>query len=274
MKQINSFHSMVLRLALPVALQTMLQSSFSLIDQLMIGQLGSVEVAAIGLAGKFSSMFSVLLGAVAAVAGIMLAQAMGAGDRQSRNRGFCLNLSLALGLAAVFTAVCLLFPGSIMSLYSRDAATVQTAAAYLRLVSLSFLPMALSSLLASLLRCMDRAGLPLYAGLAAAVGNTGLNYLLIFGKLGPPALGVEGAAVATALSQLLNMVILLVALGKCGAGLGLRWEWGRPGRAYLAILLPLLVTEMLWSLGENVYGMIYGRLGTEPCAAMTLLNPI
>ncbi len=274
MKQINSFHSMVLRLALPVALQTMLQSSFSLIDQLMIGQLGSVEVAAIGLAGKFSSMFSVLLGAVAAVAGIMLAQAMGAGDRQSRNRGFCLNLSLALGLAAVFTAVCLLFPGSIMSLYSRDAATVQTAAAYLRLVSLSFLPMALSSLLASLLRCMDRAGLPLYAGLAAAVGNTGLNYLLIFGKLGLPALGVEGAAVATALSQLLNMVILLVALGKCGAGLGLRWEWGRPGRAYLAILLPLLVTELLWSLGENVYGMIYGRLGTEPCAAMTLLNPI
>lgn len=274
MKQTNSFRSMVLRLALPVTLQTMLQSSFSLIDQLMIGQLGSVEVAAIGLAGKFASMFTVLLGAVAAAAGILLAQAMGAGDKQSRNRSFCLTLMLALGLAAGFTAVCMLAPDAIMGLYSRDAATVQTAASYLRLLALSFFPMAGSALLAALLRCMDRAGLPLYAGLAAALGNTGCNYLLIFGKLGLPAMGVEGAALATALSQLLNVLILLAAMGKHGAGLGLRWELSRPGRAFWAILLPLLVTELLWSLGENVYGVIYGRLGTEPCAAMTLLNPI
>ena len=274
MKQTNSFRSMVLRLALPVTLQTMLQSSFSLIDQLMIGQLGSVEVAAIGLAGKFASMFSVLLGAVAAVAGILLAQAMGAGDSRSRNRSFSLTLTLALVLAAGFTAVCMLAPEAIMGLYSRDAATVETAASYLRLLALSFFPMAGSALLAALLRCMDRAGLPLYAGLAAALANTGCNYLLIFGKLGLPALGVEGAALATAFSQLLNVLILLAAMGKGGAGLGLRLELSRPGRAFWAILTPLLVTELLWSLGENVYGVIYGRLGTEPCAAMTLLNPI
>ena len=114
MKQPNSFRSMVLRLALPVTLQTMLQSSFSLIDQLMIGQLGSVEVAAIGLAGKFASMFTVLLGAVAAVAGILLAQAMGAGDSRSRNRSFSLTLTLALVLAAGFTAVCMLAPEAII----------------------------------------------------------------------------------------------------------------------------------------------------------------
>lgn len=274
MERTASFRKTVFALALPVTMQSMLQSSFSLVDQLMIGQLGSVEIAAIGLAGKFASILSVMLAAVATAAGIFLSQSMGAGDRKSRDRSFYQNLLLAVGMAAAFTALCLLCPERIMGLYSEDRAAIAAAAAYLRYLSLSFLPMAAASLVSTLLRCMEKAALPLYAGIGAALLNSGLNYVLIFGKFGFPAMGVEGAAVATSLSQIVNAVFLWAALRRLSRGNGPAWERPQWDRAYLAVLLPLLATELLWSLGENVYGIIYGRLGTEQCAAMTLLNPV
>ena len=106
----NQFRKNVLRLALPVTLQSVLQSSFSLVDQVMVGQLGSVEIAAIGLAGKFFSIYTVMAAAVSTVAGILLAQAVGAGDADSRDRSFRNNLLLALVLGLGFMTPCVLVP--------------------------------------------------------------------------------------------------------------------------------------------------------------------
>lgn len=272
MRTSSAFRKTVWHLALPVMLQSMLQSSFSLIDQVMIGQLGSVEVAAIGLAGKFVSILSVVLAAVASVAGILLAQAMGARDREAQSRGFYQSLLPALGIAALFTVLCLSCPARIMAIYSEDPEAIALAASYLRYLAWGFLPMAVAALLSTLLRCMEKASLPFYAGIVMALVNTAGNYLLIFGKLGLPALGVEGAAMATSLSQLVNCLLLWGMLRRYGHGL----PWVRPRwtGVYLSILLPMLFTELAWSLGENVYGIIYGHLGTAPCAAMTLLNPV
>ena len=272
MRSTIAFRKSVFGLALPVTFQSMLQASFSLIDQIMIGQLGSLEVAAIGLAGKFASILSVMLAAVGSVAGILLAQAMGSGDQERQGRSYHQNLLLALALAAVFMALCLCCPVQIMGLYTTDAITAELAASYLRYLLPGFLPMAMAVLLSTLLRCMERASLPLYAGIGSALVNTGLNYLLIFGKLGLPAMGVEGAALASAIAQWGNCLLLWAMLRRCGG----MPKWVKPhwDRAFFAVLLPLLMTELVWTLGENVYGVIYGRLGTEACAAMTLLNPI
>ena len=135
--------------------------------------------------------------------------------------------------------------------------------------------MAGATLLSTLLRCMEKAQLPLYASIASAVLNTALNYVLIFGKLGLPALGASGAAIATVVSTWVNFLLMLFMLGRNGSVLK---AGGRAGkfnlRQYLAMLLPILVCEFLWSLGENVYAAIYGHMGTDASAAMTLINPI
>ena len=107
MKRNTEFLRDVSRLAVPVALQSMLQASFSIVDQIMIGQLGSVSIAGVGLAGKFSSVYSVVVSAIGAVAGIMIAQYLGQKNRPEVRRSFFRNLLFALGLAAVFTALCL-----------------------------------------------------------------------------------------------------------------------------------------------------------------------
>ena len=279
MCQRDSFFSSVCSLAIPVALQSMLQASFSIVDQIMIGQLGSVSVAGVGLAGKFASIYSVIVSAVGVVAGIMISQYLGQKNRREVRRSFLVNLLIAVGLAGVFALLCGGFPAQIMGLYTTDAPMRQSASVYLQIITATYLPLAGATLLSTLLRCMDKAQLPLYASIASAVLNTGLNYLLIFGRLGLPAMGASGAAIATVISTWVNCLLMLVMLGRHGALLKIAGNSGvKMGkfnlRQYLSMLMPILVCEFLWSLGENIYAAIYGHMGTDASAAMTLINPV
>ena len=277
MNRKDSFFASVCALAIPVALQSMLQASFSIVDQIMIGQLGSVSVAGVGLAGKFASIYSVIVSAVGVVAGIMISQYLGQKNSREVRRSFFVNLLICLGLAGIFTLLCACFPAQIMGLYTTDVSMGQAAASYLLIITATFLPIAGATLLSTLLRCMEKAQLPLYASIASAILNTGLNYVLIFGKLGLPALGASGAAIATVISTWVNFLLMLAMLGGNGAVLK-KTRGAAIGkfhlRQYLGMLLPILVCEFLWSLGENIYAAIYGHMGTEASAAMTLINPI
>lgn len=275
MNRKNSFFASVCSLAVPVALQSMLQASFSIVDQIMIGQLGSVSVAGVGLAGKFASIYSVIVSAVGVVAGIMISQYLGQKNQREVRRSFFVNLLISLGLACVFTLLCGGFPSQIMGLYTTDVPMGQAAAAYLRIITATFVPIAGATMLSTLLRCLEKAQLPLYASIASAVLNTVLNYVLIFGRLGLPAMGASGAAIATVISTWVNFLLMLAMLGRNGSVLKASGRAGKFNlRQYLAMLLPILVCEFLWSLGENIYAAIYGHMGTEASAAMMLINPI
>lgn len=275
MNRQNSFFASVCALAVPVALQSTLQASFSIVDQIMIGQLGSVSVAGVGLAGKFASIYSVIVSAVGVVGGIMISQYLGQKNSREVRRSFFVNLLIALGLAGVFTLLCGGFPSQIMGLYTTDAPMGQAASSYLRIITATFLPIAGATLLSTLLRCMEKAQLPLYASIASAVLNTALNYVLIFGKLGLPAMEANGAAIATVISTWVNFLLMLVMLGRNGSVLKASGRAGKFNlRQYLSMLLPILVCEFLWSLGENIYAAIYGHMGTEASAAMMLMNPV
>ena len=279
MKTKDHFFKTVCTLAIPVALQSMLQSSFSMVDQIMIGQLGEINVAGVGLAGKFASIYSVVISAIGAVAGIMIAQYLGQKNRSEVRRSFFTNLLLGTGIAGMFMVICTLFPNQIMGAYTRDVQTRQAAAEYLMLISGTFVPMAGATLLSTLFRCLEKPRLPLYASILSALLNTSLNYIMIFGKLGISPMGVRGAAFATVISQCANFLLMLLMLSKNGFLLKsnegeptvtLRMNW----RQYWSMLLPLLVCEVVWSLGENVYAAVYGHMSTDASAAMTLTNPI
>ena len=279
MEKRESFERTVLRLALPVTIQSLLQSSFSVIDQVMIGQLGSSSIAGIGLGGKFVSLYSVVLAAIASAAGITISQYIGKKDEKSVNRSFYTSMMLSVGLAAIFMVLCLAFPEIIMMAYTKDGATRLLAVKYLRILAVSFLPMAVSSVATTMFRCMEKAALPLYASIFALILNTGLNYLLIFGKGPFPEMGVEGAAVASTASQVISCGIILFFFKIHKDVTGLKWDrkGGKPEgemgvrKEYRK---PILVCEFLWSLGENVYTAIYGNIGTDACAAMTITIPV
>lgn len=279
MKEKQSFLKIVCALAIPVALQSMLQSSFSIIDQIMIGQLGEVSIAGVGFAGKFSSIFSVVAAAVGAVAGIMIAQYLGQKNQKEIRRSFYVNLIIGLLIALLFTVICLIFPKQIMGLYTKDLATKEAAAEYLVIISGTFIPMAVATMLSTLFRCMEKARLPLYASIVSALLNTVLNYIFIFGKLGLKEMGAKGAGYATLISQCVNVLLMLCMMRGCRDVLKKKEdETGKIGhflwKQYAAMLFPILICEVAWSLGENVYAAIYGHLGTNASAAYTLTNPL
>lgn len=276
----ESFLASVIGIAVPVGLQSMLQSSFSMIDQLMVGQLGSTAVSAVEIAGRPAFVYSVVLGAVATIAGIMISQYLGMKDRKMADRSLSVNLTAATALALLFTVLCLLFPGQIVGLYIKDDPAILAAGqTYLICILWTYLPMGVSSILAVMVRCLDRAVWPLAAGITSAVVNTALNYGLIFGHFGLPALGVTGAAVASVISQLVNMLLMLAIfyLVRLRGRRDFRFSLslGTEGyQQYLIMLLPILITELLWSLGQNVNTFIYGHLEEGDLAAMSMTGPI
>ena len=275
----REFQKELLQTALPVTLQCLIQSSFSVIDQIMTGQLGSVSIAGIGLGGKFASLFSVMISAVAAAAGIMIAQYIGKKDHRGAGRSFWTNLAVVIILALIFAGGAFFCPAKIMSLYTKEKATVQAAVKYIRIYAISFFPAAVIAVASSYLRCVQAARLALYGGICGIVLNTVLNYLLIFGHMGFPAMGVEGAAWASVLAQCISCLLLLSLLERKRQACG----WHIPFilssekaemRQYLGILIPIFVCEFFWGLGENVYAVIYGHMGTVSLAAMTLTGSI
>lgn len=275
----KEFQKELLQIAVPVTLQCLMQSSFSVVDQIMTGQLGSISIAGIGLGGKFASIYSVVIAAVASVAGIMIAQYIGKKDDEEAGRSFYTNLAVSFIFVAVFTFLSVMMPYQILGLYTNDGDTVQGGVEYLRIYALSFLPVAVTSILSAYLRCVDAAKVPLYAGIFASIANTVLNYILIFGKAGFPAMGVKGAAWASVMAQLLGCILTVIFFFR----LRRKNAWKIPFeirmdkihmKQYLVILMPLLACEFFWSLGENVYASIYGHVGTKAFAAMTLTNPL
>ena len=146
------------RIAVPVTLQSMLQASFSIVDQIMIGQLGAVSIAAVGLGGNYSMIFSVVSGSVGTVAGILIAQFLGAGDKREADSSLTLSTVISLCLSAVFLAVSLGAAAQILGLYTQDAAIIAEGSLYLKIVAFSFVPMGLSTVLSAWPRCLPTRG--------------------------------------------------------------------------------------------------------------------
>lgn len=275
----SEFMKSLCKIAIPVTLQSMLQASFSIVDQIMIGQLGETNISAVGLCGNFSLIFSVVIGAVSTVAGILIAQFIGAEDIKEAWSSFDLSLICGIIISTLFLLAAGVLPLHILKLYTKDMSIINTGAVYFRIVAFSYIPMAVSNILSAWLRCREHATIPFLASFGAVAVNTGLNYLLIFGKSGLPCMGIKGAAIATLISQLFNLIFIVI-----GFIYSIRNDGDKPVlslhfkkltiRDYLIMIMPILVSEFLWSLGQNVESAVYGHLGISNLAAYTLTCPI
>ena len=183
-----------------------------------------------------------------------------------------MSLICGIVISALFLLAAGGFPSQILGLYTKDMSIINTGAVYFKIVAFSYIPMAVSNILSSWLRCKEHATIPFLASFGAVGVNTGLNYLLIFGKLGFSCMGIKGAAIATLISQLFNLVFIVIGFVLCT-----RKDGDKPVlslhlkkitiRDYLVMIMPILISEFLWSLGQNVESAVYGHLGTSNLAA-------
>lgn len=275
----SRFTRSLIKIAIPVTIQSMLTASFSIIDQLMIGQLGETSISAVGLGGNYTLIFSVIINAVGSVAGILIAQFLGAKDYDEAWSSFSVSALLCTIISLLFMASSILFTEQILGLYTKDQNIILEGSAYFRLIAISYVPMGLSVIISTWLRCKEYASIPLIASFASVFLNTGLNYVLIFGKCGFAAYGVTGAGVASLISQVGNLLLVVLgfvfSLKKEGESFRFSLCLTKLSKKeYLLMIAPLLISEFLWSLGQNVESSVYGQLGTENLAAYVLTCPI
>ena len=270
-----------LRIALPIALQNLFVSSLGIIDTIMVGQLGESAIASVGLANQIFFLLNFFLFGINSGAAIYTAQYWGARDIPGIRK--VLGVCLMLGLSAwgLFSIVALGFPTQAVRFYSADPEVIKLGGEYLRIVGFSYLATTLTLCYTSVLRSTGVIRLPVIVGIATLCLNTGLNYLLIFGNFGLPRLGIQGAAIATSIARVVECAALLTytylsrspAAASPGEMLAFK---PRFIRLYFNVTLPVLINEILWSLGTSFYSAIYAHVGTEAVAAynvaITILN--
>lgn len=275
----KAFYTKMVGIALPVVFQGLLNNSLSFVDTLMIGQLGEASIAAVALANQMFFLISLLYFGVCSGAAIFLSQFWGANNRSNIQKVLGLSVLVA-GIAALAMATTsLLFPHQIMGIFTDDQTVILRGSEYLQVVALSYVFSALSQIMATALRVTGHAKTPLKVALFSLTFNALGNYLLIFG-IGPfPAWGVAGAALSTAISRLLEVMILLIIVYRRHPVIAIRsldaFRLDRPFLAHVVpTSLPVIFNEIFWALGMVAYKIAYAKLGIAAIAAINVTEAI
>ncbi len=275
----KTFLATTLQLAVPIATQQLVMNVLNAVDILMIGQLGETAVAAAGLANQLFFLLTLFLFGVGSGSAVFTAQFWGRGDLANLRRVLGIGLRLALGGGLLFTLAAILAPTRLLGFYTRDPAVIAAGSGYLRTVALCYIPASITMIFGIILRSTRNVRLPMAVSVGALTLKTVLAYVLIFGKLGLPALGIMGGAIATAVARGLECAVLVTLSYRWRLPVAARLhELDLPGRAFMGTYarttLPVILGEIAWSLGITTYIAIYARIGTEAVAAVNIASTI
>ena len=272
-----SFLKTIFRTAFPIAMQFFLASAVNLIDVVMIGSLGDSAVAASGGANQIFFLLNLMLFGINSGASVFLSQFWGTRDLKNVRRTMGMMYLLGSVAVTLFTLGALLAPRFLVGFYVHEEPALSMGASYLRIVGISYPVTALSMILSMVCRCTGDVSIPTRASMLSIGINVVGNSLLIFGLCGFPALGLDGAAIATAIARAAECLFLVLIV----------YQKKLPGAAkvkelfafdksfvtkYIKTAWPVLLNEILWSTGISLYSVAYGLLGTEALAAVQISN--
>lgn len=274
------FYSRLFRLALPLIIQNLITTSLGFVDTFMVGLLGSDQLSAVTAANAPIYLIQVIIFGLMSGLTILVSQYWGKQDLDAINR--CMGFAMYAGLviAAAMAAVLFFFPHQVLLLVTDNRTLVEMGAPYLRIVGISYIFNAISSVYVSMQRSAENPALGMKVFAASMLLNTFLNYCLIFGNFGAPALGITGAAIATLTARIVEFLIVLVYALLCRR-IPLRPRLLlRPGRdtarSFAKYATPVLFNETMWGLGTTVMTAILGHMAdsADMLAAYTIMGNI
>lgn len=254
----------MIRLAIPIILQNLITNSLALVDTFMIGTLGETPLAGVALANIPIFVVLLLVFGIQSGSSVLISQHWGKGDTDTINRVIGIGFYISGGIATLFALGMFFFAQPFMALFGNDPEVVAVAARYARIVGFSYIFDGLTQVYVAAHRSMENPKLGLYLLSVAMVTNTFLNWVLIFGNLGAPALGVEGGAIATLAARVLGFLVMVV-YASTNRRFRLRPQlFLRPDRPLLARFArystPVVLNETLWGLGISIYPTIMGHM--------------
>lgn len=265
------FYRKLIHLTLPIAFQSLMLAAVAACDAIMLGRVEQNAMAAVSLATQVQFVQNMFLYSVTSAAAVLGAQYWGKGDTDAINKIFCLSLRIAGALGAVFFAGCEFAPRGLMKLFAHDETLIAIGAGYLRIAGWSYLLTGISQCYLAIMKVTEHASRSAWISSGAVVLNAVLNAVFIFGLLGSPAMGANGAALATLIARIAELGWAVVSSHQKG--------FLRPKLAYLfhrdkqlsadfrKIVLPLIGGAGFWGIGFTSYTAAMGHMGADAAAA-------
>lgn len=266
-------------LAVPIIIQNFMAASLNLIDNIMVGRLGDVSIAGVGLGNQVFFVLQLFFIGISTGGGLFTAQFLGKNDRDGIKKVLGFTLIVGISVSTLYFLIVSRMPGFVIALFTGETAVIKEGSAYLGTVAWSYPVTAFNLCVAAVLRSVKRVRQPMTANIAGIITNTIGNYLLIFGHAGLPALGVRGAAIATIMARLVESGILVYFLAHK------RHTLPRDIRVMFSFKLTLvkrffnltslmIIKDVIWGLGVTFYMAIYGRMGTEIVASFNIVQAV
>ena len=275
LKARKGFYPELLHLMLPIAIQNLITSGVSFADVLMVGQLNQTALSASSLAGQVQFILNFTFFGLTSALTIMAAQYWGKGDRKVLAKILGLGLYISVILCTTFTLLALFVPKSVMRFWTNDEELVEVGARYLKTVALSYFFSGISHPYIAVVKSCERVKFSMVVSIITLGLNVVLNAVLIFGLLGFPALGIEGAAIATVISRGVELLI-------CGYDFMKQKLFPRSlinmfrvpktlRQDFAKYALPALLNDVVWGFAYNMNAVIMGHLGTDIVAANSIV---
>ncbi len=278
-KKDKEFYKYLFVLTMPIVLQSLITSSLNMLDTMMIGKVGELELASVGIANQYYFLFSLLANSIAIGSGVLIAQLWGKKDTDNIKRVLAKSLFYSISLTILFMIVGLIVPDKIISIFNNDSSVVKIGVEYLKIVVISYIFTTITFVFASGLRSIGNTSLPMWGSFIGLLVNATLNLLLIFGLLGFPQLGIKGAAIATLIARIVECLIITVSVYTKIDILKLNFknmfELSNDLSSVLTKLtMPILLNEACWALGNITYNAIYARIGTSSAASIQICSTV
>ena len=284
----KAFYAMLFAVLIPIVIQSSISNFVNLLDNLMVGSVGTEEMSGVAIANQLLMIFNICIFGGLSGAGIFTAQFFGSKNDSGVRETFRIKLFIGAAVLACFTLVFLLFPRQLISLYLTDGEgagdlerTLEHGTAYLRIMLVGNLPFVITNVYAGTVRECGKTVLPMKAGIVAVLTNLVFNYLLIFGHFGFPCLGVRGAAAATVLSRFVEAGIMVTTVhvkkNEYSFLRGVYKTLRVRGSLFKNVMIkgmPLLLNEFLWSLGVAVTLQAYSTRGLAVVAALNISGTV
>ncbi len=284
----KAFYAMVLGVAVPIIIQNGITNFVSLLDNIMVGRVGTEQMSGIAIVNQLLLVFNLAIFGAISGAGIFGAQFFGCGNHKGVRQTFRFKLYICAAIVLLGVLIFLCGGERLILLYLHGEgneaaleATLGFGRQYLLVMLIGLLPFTVEEIYASTLRECGETKLPMIAGVVAVCVNLVLNYLLIFGKLGFPKQGVVGAAAATVVSRYVQAAIIILwthtHADRMPFIVGVYREWKIPGQLAGNIIakgMPLMVNEILWAAGTAALNQCYSMRGLEAVAALNISSTI
>lgn len=275
----KKFYKTLITLCIPIIIQNLLSNLINMVDTIMVGGLGEISVASIGIANQYFFLYNMALSGIIGGASLFIAQFYGKNDKLNIRKITGLSVISALMIGITFMIVALFSPKFIIYFFSKDLDVIKVATNYFSIIGFCYLIIAISNVFSMGSRSIRNPKLGMICSTISLFINIILNYVFIFGKLGMPALGASGAAIATVIARIIELFLLVSYIYFIKDDYELRFTFKDIKlinkdllKAYISKTTPTFLNDTLWAFGTVLYAVAYSKAGTSAIAASQIAS--